>query len=48
MEDDTKLLENRIKMLQKEEEKLLGKIENTRKRVQEINEIREKNDHQFQ
>lgn len=48
METDTKLLDNRIKMLEKEEEKLLKKIDTTRQRATEITELKRKNDEEFQ
>ena len=48
METDTKLLDNRIKMLEKEEEKLLKKIDTTRKRATEITELKRRNDKEFQ
>lgn len=48
MELDTKALENRIKKLEKEEEKLLVKISTTRKRANQIMEIKNKNDENFQ
>ena len=48
MELDTKALENRIKKLEKEEEKLLVKISTTRKRANQIMDIKNKNDENFQ
>jgi len=47
MEIDTKLLENRIKMLEKEESKLLAKISTTRTRANQILDQKQKNDDNF-
>ncbi len=47
METDTKLLENRILMLEKEEAKLLHKISNTRRRADEIIILKNRNEEYF-
>ena len=44
MEKDEKLLENRLKMLQSEEDKLLKKIELTRKQADKIMTIKQQNE----
>ena len=48
METDTTLLENRIKMLEKEEMKLLRKINDTKGRADQILELTTKNEEKFQ
>jgi len=47
MEIDTKLLENWIKMLEKEESKLLNKINTTWARANQILDLKSKNDDNF-
>ena len=44
MEKDEKLLENRLKMLQSEEDKLLKKIDLTRKQADKIMTIKQQNE----
>lgn len=44
MEKDEKLLENRIKMLQNEEMKLMKKIDMTRKQAEKILAIKKENE----
>eukprot|EP00347_Sterkiella_histriomuscorum_P010932 403374380 len=46
MEKDEKLLENRIKMLENEESKLLKKIDQTRKQADKILQIKQQNEEQ--
>ena len=48
MQADTTLLENRIKMLEKEEAKLLKKIHSTRSRADQIIELTNANEKKFQ
>ena len=48
MKNDASLLNNRITMLQNEENKLLRKIQNTRKRADEIMMLKERNDKKFE
>lgn len=47
MEKDEKLLENRIKMLQNEETKLMKKIEMTRKQADKILAIKRENEEYY-
>ena len=44
MEKDERMLENRIKMLQHEEQKLLRKIELTRKQAEKIMAVKQRNE----
>jgi len=44
MEKDERMLENRIKMLQHEEQKLLRKIEMTRKQAEKLMAVKQRND----
>ena len=48
MQADTTLLENRIKMLEKEEAKVLKKIHSTRSRADQIIELTNANEKKFQ
>ena len=48
MRQDATLLSNRIAMLQTEENKLLKKIQNTRKRAEEIMELKKRNEERFE
>ena len=47
MQQDTKLLENRIKMLQKEEDRILKKIDSTRHRASQIHALKSRNEEEF-
>ena len=48
IEKDVLLLHNRIKMLQLEENRALKKIEETRKKAKQIQQLRAENDRKFQ
>lgn len=47
IEQDANMLANRISMLQQEEEKIMKKINQTRKRAEEIMKAKERNDEMF-
>lgn len=48
VERDVELLRNRVRMLQLEEERALKKISETKKKTQQILELKQKNDAKFQ
>jgi len=47
MDYDATLLANRISMLQNEENRIMKKIENTRKRAEQILEIKKHNEERY-
>lgn len=47
IDHDAILLANRISMLQNEENKIMKKIENTRKRAQQIIDIKKQNEERY-
>ena len=47
MDRDANLLANRIAMLESEEYKIMKKIENTRKRAEQIMEIKKNNEERY-
>ena len=47
MDRDANLLANRIAMLESEEYKIMKKIENTRKRAEQILEIKKNNEERY-
>ena len=47
MAKDVELLRNRVRMLQMEEEKAMKKINDTKKKTEDIMELKNRNDEKF-